>query len=65
MSGLIAIITTLLIVPPAALFWLRMFRDIPNNHRLPSNAKFTWMLMFVCLNVFGAALYFFESRRRY
>jgi hypothetical protein len=44
-------------------FWGWMFRDMINNNRLTDSEKNTWLLMFLLLNVFGAAIYYVNVYR--
>ncbi len=39
-------------------FWGWMFRDMYNNEYLPPSAKNYWTMVFIFLNVFGAAWYY-------
>ena len=68
---LISLLITLL----AVIFWLWMFSEMIKNDSLPNNlaplltwppsSKYNWLLLFIFLNVFGAALYYvFEYRKR-
>jgi hypothetical protein len=52
---------TVLVV--ALAFWGWMFRDMINNNRLMESEKKTWLLMFLLLNVFGAAIYYVNVYR--
>jgi prolipoprotein diacylglyceryltransferase len=47
----------------ALAFWGWMFRDMINNNRLTDSEKNTWLLMFLLLNVIGAALYYVNVYR--
>ena len=47
-----------ILVLPLLAFWLWMFWDMANNDRLVSYPKFTWLAVFIFLNVFGAAWYY-------
>ena len=63
----------IIIMLPLIGFWFWMLWDMTNNDRLPSNStptltwpptsKLGWMLIFVVLNVFGAAFYYVEVYR--
>jgi hypothetical protein len=53
----------LLAVSPLLAFRAWMFQDMINNERLPISDKNTWTLMFLLLNVFGAAIYYVNVYR--
>jgi cbb3-type cytochrome oxidase subunit 3 len=68
---LISILSILLLLG----FWFWMFRDMAKNASIPDNygppltwppaSKYTWTLVFILLNVFGAGIYYvFEYRNR-
>jgi hypothetical protein len=68
---LISLLLTLLVV----IFWLWMLSEMMKNDSLPGNSsplltwppssKYSWLLLFIFLNAFGAALYYvFEYRKR-
>ncbi|HUY75432.1 MAG TPA: PLDc N-terminal domain-containing protein [Ktedonobacterales bacterium] len=47
------------------IFWALMFRDMVRNDALPESAKTSWTLVFLLMNVFGAAIYYaVEYRKR-
>lgn len=74
MPPLSALISLLFIIPLIA-FWVWMLRDMLNNDRLPNllasgtllgDARTDWMVAFIFLNVFAAALYYslvYRNRR--
>jgi hypothetical protein len=56
-------IFTLIAIVPLMLFWISMFSDMSKNNTLSGNSRFTWILTFLVLNVFGALLYYFNEYR--
>jgi hypothetical protein len=50
----------MLIVVPLLGFWIWMFQDMINNQTIPEDAKNTWRLMFIVMNVFAAGYYYFN-----
>ena len=76
MDRLLPTIIGLIVVLPLFVFWLWMFRDMTNNVYLPRwpfwdvtnydnlpGRRFNWMLAFVFLNVFAAAIYYVTEYR--
>ena len=68
-------VISLLLTLLAVIFWLWMFSEMVKNDSLPGNSsppltwppssKSNWLLLFIFLNVFGAALYYvYEYRKR-
>jgi hypothetical protein len=59
---------------PLMAFWLWMFWEMSVNDQLPSyspkpfslppTSKFTWTLLFVVFNIFGAIYYCFTAYRK-
>ncbi len=49
----------LIAVIPLLLFWIWMFRDLNANDHLLNYSRYTWTLLFIFMNVFGACLYYF------
>jgi hypothetical protein len=54
----------LFLVLPLLVLWALMFRDMMNNDYLPNDAKVTWLMVFIFLNVLGAILYYFTVYRK-
>ncbi len=54
----------LFLVLPLIVLWAWMVRDMMNNDYLPNDAKVTWLMVFIFLNVLGAMLYYFTVYRK-
>jgi len=53
-----------LLIPVVFLiFWIWMFQDMTNNPYLSPDERRTWSLMFLFLNLFAAAWYYFSIYR--
>jgi hypothetical protein len=61
------LIPTIIILPlPFFGFWLWMFWNMTNNEYIQGNARVTWILAFIFLNIFAAFYYYLvEYRNRY
>ncbi len=54
---------TVVIIIFLIIFWGLMYRDMVRNDALPDNAKSSWTLVFLFLNVFGAMIYYVVEYR--
>ncbi|HEX2910071.1 MAG TPA: PLDc N-terminal domain-containing protein [Chloroflexia bacterium] len=52
------VVISLILTILAAGFWLWMAWDLGGNNRLSGTEKTYWIIAFLLLNVFGAALYY-------
>lgn len=67
------VLASMIVIIPLVVFWLWMFREMSNNHRLPSNSaapltwppstKYGWTFAFIFMNVFAAVFYYFYEYR--
>jgi hypothetical protein len=52
---------TLLVIAPLVAFWFWMFSDMLANDQPATLPKTTWLLAFLVMNVFAAAMYYISE----
>jgi prolipoprotein diacylglyceryltransferase len=61
--SLVQLVGPLTVLVVGLAFWGWMLRDMINNNRLTDSEKNTWLVMFLLLNVIGAAIYYVNVYR--